>query len=337
MTRSESCCNLCIVCIICPFAPIWLPVVYTYKLFRRLHPRPTPEERAFRKRYADRPRPLPMTRSNLSQVSFTPGHASTSPFLRLPPEIRDRIYSFIFVNRFVIRIQKIPHRLTQTHCLYPFTWDEHRHLRSGAHRCRGYPFPSASEPQSLSLSLIKTCRQVYHEVTSLIYSTNTFEIDNLDNLIYLNQTIIPHRMASIRYMQLSWSFFWLPLCDSDRLPATDRPMDDETWLRFWNIIATRMQGLIGLDLTFRLFRGPYEQEKIWLKPIMGVRGLQQFILEIVYQNYEMINEDGPSEDVLKFRKEVEAVVCQPRNRKLWRARSFDKPTNSEIDSRVVSR
>ncbi|MCJ1353200.1 MAG: hypothetical protein MMC33_003185 [Icmadophila ericetorum] len=163
--------------------------------------------------------------------------------------------------------------------------------------------------KNINPALIKTCRQIYMEVTPLIYSTNTFDIGNLDDLIFLNQTILPNRMASIRFLRIGWSVCFLPFCDS--LKPTDRPHDDETWRRFWNIIATRMTGLTDLDVTLRICR-PYELslEKIWLKPLMDIRGLRRFILEIVY-NYN--NFRDPEGEVLAFRKEIERAVCQPRD------------------------
>lgn len=309
MTRSSCVGTVCIACIIFPTAPVWVPIWYGYKLFRHVCPRPPASERAYRRRYAHKPRQLPFTRLLLSEVALSVENAENSPFLRLPREIREKIYSYLFVNRFIFRIKHSPkdRRLVQSHCLYPPTWHERQHIRTGPERWCG--FHVAMPGKDINPALIKTCRQIYTEVTPLIYSTNTFDIGNLDDLIFLNQTIRSNRMASIRFLRISWSLCFLPFCDS--LKPTDRPHDDETWLRFWNIIATRMIGLTDLDVTLRVCR-PYELnlEKIWLKPLMDVRGLRHFILEIVY-NYNNLHD--PEGEVLAFRKEIERAVCQPRN------------------------
>ncbi|MCJ1234347.1 hypothetical protein MMC14_002308 [Varicellaria rhodocarpa] len=321
MTRSETCLNVCIICVICPFAPIWLPILVARGFYRRIHPGPSPKEKAYRKRYKDRPRPLPMTRIHLSQVSIAPEHALTSRFLLLPREIRNHIYSYLYVNRFIFRLDKIPHRLTQEHCLYSDTWGENQHLRESS--SKPFEHPWRFKTQSLHLSLIKTCRQIYTEVAPLLYSTNTFKVDQLDNLIYLNQTIRPNRMASIRYLQVMWAFnIHVPL--TGQVPDIYRPMDDETWIRFWNIIATRMTGLQGLDLAIRLHRGDFRLEKQWLKPVMKVRGLKKFILDISYMAYDIFENEAdylrPNADTLNFRHEVIETVCQQPHEQLQERR-----------------
>ena len=335
MTRSETCLNVCIVCVICPFAPIWLPILVARGFYRRIHPGPSAQEKAFRKRYKDRPQPLPMTRIHLSQISIAPEHASTSRLLLLPREIRNLIYSYLYVNRFIFRLDKIPHRLTQDHCLYSESWRENQHLRESSSKLSDYPWRFKRE--SLHLSLLKTCRQIYTEVAPLLYSTNTFKVDDLDLLIYLDQTIRPNRMASIRYLQIVWTF-------NPRVPFTApvpnlfRPMDDETWVRFWNIIATRMTGLQGLDVAIRLHRGDFKLEKQWLQPVMKIRGLKQFILDINYMAYDIFDSDAeymkPNADALKFRRKVAEMVCQPRSRRPQPAKNADKSRGKNKDPGV---
>ena len=318
------------------WAPIWVPIMCGHCLYRHFFPKPSAAERAFRKRYMDAPRPLPMTRCNISEVSISSDHASTSPLLRLPREIRDQIYSYLFVNKFVIRIDKIPHRLTQSRSLYPASWNDRQHVQSGPRGASEWPIPSNIECK-LNSALIKTCRQIYLEATPLIYSTNTFQICDLDNLIYLNQTIRLPRMASIKYLQIQWVLCYLPLCGS--MSRKYRPQDDETWLRFWNIVATRMTGLVALDISLVIWlpqlQSYYGHEKVWLKPLIDIRGLKQFVLDIVYG---CDDDSRPTEDALAFRREIDTAVHRPRrppNTQLWRARSFDTAVRDHDDPGTI--
>ena len=322
MARGTECLADCIVCCICPFAPVWLPLLYAYRCFRRHHPKLTPEEREHRAYYAEKPRPLPYRRKQLSNISLP--LQEQSRLLNLPVEIRMRIYEYVLANRYIFHVEydpAYPRRLVQFQCRYPPNWGSSRHLRR-----KGDPrFGSEMwiEDENVGLGLPKSCRQIYKETMPLLYGTNTFSVDSLDTLVFLNQTVPVHRLASIRYLQITWAGSRLPLVKfSDRVK---RPEDDETWIRFWNIIATRLTGLEGLDVQLRPLRGEYREEKVWLAPLTRIRGLKHFVLDIEYQDYRI---DEPTSRVdsraLNWRRELERAVKRPRNTHRWRARSFDR-------------
>ena len=324
--------TICVTICACSLTPIWVPIVCGHWLYRRFFPKPSAEERAFRERYANPPRPLPMTRHNISEVAISPGHTTASPLLRLPREIRNHIYSYLFVDKFAIRIDRIPHRLTHSRLLYPDRWDRRQHDRSGAldfAQWASSPCPN----YNINLPLIKTCRQIYLEAAPLLYSTNTFLIFELDNLIYLNQTIRQVNMATIRYMHMHWALSHMPLCDSK--PHL-RPQDDSTWLQFWDIVTTRMTGLVALDVLLYILDGSFGYERVWLKPLMAIRGLKHFDLEFIYGL--QIYESKPSDDDLAFRKELDMTVRgrrRPHNTQIWKARSFDSVDEACYSPRTI--
>lgn len=99
---------------------------------------------------------------------------ATSPLLRLPPEIRNRIYSLALgPHRIVVRY--IPHEhyyKTIKKQRYPM------HYGGGLYnRCASRDFLKEGS-RSLRLGLLRSCRQIYGEVALLPYSLNKFAFGN---------------------------------------------------------------------------------------------------------------------------------------------------------------
>lgn len=96
-----------------------------------------------------------------------------SPFLRLPGEIRNKIYGFV-VGGHHIRIGYTPH----LHQSKTIKGEPHRiHVGGGFFHhlaARGKPSRRYQKAQSLHLGLLRVCRQVYGEAALLPYSANMF-------------------------------------------------------------------------------------------------------------------------------------------------------------------
>lgn len=90
-------------------------------------------------------------------------NASGSPFLRLPPEIRVRIYNFVLGGQ-QIWIGR-----------YPASIDYQRHLHHGP---RFYHFNTIDrEGRGLDIRLLRVCRQVFTETALLPYALNNFSFE----------------------------------------------------------------------------------------------------------------------------------------------------------------
>ena len=97
--------------------------------------------------------------------------------------------------------------------------------------------------------------------------------------------------------------------------VAQRPYDSETWARVWNIVATRLTGLEGLDLTVRLWMAGVEDERPWLGEVAKVRGLKTFVLEVKYPSVLGLGTGVEiGEANARLRREVEKMVKWERGR-----------------------
>ena len=136
---------------------------------------------------------------------------AVSPFLNLPPEIRNQIYSYVFhVGVVVIRIGYRPEQTNRGggrigHGLWS---------RSTANRDF---FDVINRGEGVRLGLLRVCRQIYSEAALLPYTLNKFEIQNIWVAGHLLQTMcLAQRRAmrkfSIRREIKEWDFSF----DQDR-------------------------------------------------------------------------------------------------------------------------
>ena len=201
----------------------------------------------------------------------------------------------------------------------------------------------------IDLTLLRTCRQIYQEAAELPYSTNIFDVDDLATLVYWSRTIIPPRLAAVRNLRVSWEVFWPPLTKSDRhgshtyenaciYERVRLKHSDQVWLDFWDTVAAKMAGLQDLRMTIGFLSQYYDVVDLkaifgidrglvcsidapWLKPILKIRGLGRFELEILDgRNWrEADSRNAPNKEYdpeLKNRTErlledVRRIVCKP--------------------------
>jgi len=216
-----------------------------------------------RKFYASMPKPLPRKRRTLSTYTEGATISRTGLFGRLPYELRRMIYVCILGNDLV--------RVT---CV----WGKKRfgHFDSND---LAYTFDRTRSKSKVAL--LKTCRQIYIEAMEVLYTTNTFGFsfnkNNLEPHGYFPSTIRPSRLASITSLRID--------CEVDTFDSFERESAKGNWQLLWGEIATKMPGL--KELTMRLpestrhnsnFRFGLEEE--WLKPILEVRGLENFTFDI---------------------------------------------------------
>ncbi|KAF2001235.1 hypothetical protein P154DRAFT_596872 [Amniculicola lignicola CBS 123094] len=110
----------------------------------------TPSIENYRKRYLNGPPISPSSPSHLKSLTTT--NAQTSPFLLLPPELRNEIYLYVLTGK-------------------------HIAIRSFGSRKRPRCLATTSEPEIRNLP--RVCRQIYIECGTLIYSHNTIDLGGL--------------------------------------------------------------------------------------------------------------------------------------------------------------
>ncbi|KAI9855428.1 MAG: hypothetical protein M1824_006107 [Vezdaea acicularis] len=258
-----------------------------------------------------RPTPLPDNRINLSTTSF---HATTSALLSLPPEIRLKIYGHVLAGK-VIHLVHVPRRLGHVQCRNPSRgfWDPGRTCVSALR----FEYLDTKQLKQLELdsahfALLRTCRQVYHEAISIPYTENIFDMDNLNVLMYLRDTIRPQRFQSIKHLQLAWSFVIPP--GPDRSNETDatllEPHNNATWYTFWPLLCD-MKGLVSLRLRIHMDTLDLSPEAGWIQPIFKIRGLKEFCID-VFDDIGLFEDRANVRKMEKLRRKLTRTVTAKR-------------------------
>lgn len=150
---------------------------------------------------------------------------AASPLLRLPPEVRNRIYEFVLGGHRII-VDYTPHDHEYT-TQVEYTHNEHgakkrietRRLRNhfgGGLKHRIVDDKRDRGSTTLHLGLLRVCRQVYEEAALLPYVLNSF--------VFCNQWVMKKCMWNLRPAQK------LAL---GKLEVLEEPSDDEKAVRPW--------------------------------------------------------------------------------------------------------
>ena len=244
---------------------------------------------------ASRPRTLtpPPSRSSEqpSDASSSPLQQVTLPqsksalFSRLSPEIRQLIWD-ILVGGNCFHIARLPRRLLAIKCAE----DIGPPGATASHNCWGlktdyectthyaglylYPFNNhPARPANLA-SVLQVCRRMYAETLPILYGNNTFDINHLDTLFYLEQSILPSRMEQIRFLNLEWRF-------TRNGVSNPVPYDLGTWVAACSTLKslTGLQHLVvhigGDALSFKGCPRDHHWESI-LDPLAEIKVSNQF-------------------------------------------------------------
>jgi hypothetical protein len=236
-----------------------------------------------RKNYAprqlprERPRALtcPLEESSRSWNPFkilsvkqqTSDQSQSALIARLPPEIRYLIWAEVMGGH-LFHIARAHKRLLAIKCAENFEPDlETRfhgcwgransffEMRSTASFYIGQREGHPAKPANL-LPLLQTCRITYTETISVLYTDNIFDINHVDTLLYLRQSVLPQRLKQIRLVNFIWNFTY-----SLAAPA---PYDLATWCKACNILAS-FSGLqeLSVHLTGTFFEFGAHRKEEW--------------------------------------------------------------------------
>jgi hypothetical protein len=271
--------------------------------------------RYIRERRRNEPRGLPRHRRSLSNppplerkwffqscntVPVQPQQQSQSPLLLLPAEIREAIF-FEVVGGQLVHLVQLPKRLGHIRCNPRASCDDanwHRKrecIPPGKRKTYWVGEPLVSEEDARSddggLGLLRACRQIYRECIGLLYTSNTFDVNHPQTLVFLARTIRPNRLAAIRSLQISFPGSGLRRgygSIDDR--TLKKPDDLKTWVAMCKIITNQMTGLksltLGLERTHpflwmpHLAEVPREDVEKLLQHLSTLRGLDQFDLSV---------------------------------------------------------
>ena len=197
------------------------------------------------KNYSDRPSPQQVLHAAKESVSAYPtieidttdmssatANAAISPFLKLPPELRRRIYDYVFGSN-LVQIMVHPHvehnakrvdyQISSCTCeTYDTRWSprvcQYEHetelagvLQEDCQDCTASLARQASATQVYGLSLLQVCRQIYHEAALKTFQQGVFIYDfdedcnKRKGLQAFVNALAPIQINSIKRLQL-----WCP-------------------------------------------------------------------------------------------------------------------------------
>ncbi|CAF9927985.1 MAG: hypothetical protein ALECFALPRED_003921 [Alectoria fallacina] len=262
-------------------------------------------------RYRDSPaKPLPAKRPRSLTLLLPPkeSHSSSAAvqktdeqtqsllFAKLPMEIRTMIYGMALSGEgqllHIVRVS--PHSISHLRC-----------SKADGGQCRYYECFDFYEEDGEKLSARKrthgnllpltlSCRKVYTEAISTLYSHNTFEFRDLYSLICFPSTILPTRMNQIRSLKLDC----IVGAGHRNFGRTDvTPQNDVPWKMVWKIIAG-MTELRDLRVDLAMLRDSpslsAEQEIQLLAPLMAVRQAKGFVVNLRW-SAQLSYDDGAGE------------------------------------------
>lgn len=254
------------------------------------------------------PPPLRRKRRALSTSSFSRTLNSNCQLLnRLPPEIRLEIYRYVLGDNLLHLVQGRK-KISHVRCRARSDTDYVRRCRPMAANTADRMLPGSTSNGNLALT--KTCRQVYRETIDLLYATNVFDLDDPRTLFYFSRSVPHQRLASITKLHV---YFRL-LCqcwdwNKDVYPVQAPPYDENTWKQFWHTIAIQMPRLADLRLCLGVGPGgtPMEVTHAWIKPLLEIRGLRRFDLDVRYLDGQKA--ETARMKVAQVRRYLQSIMC----------------------------
>ncbi|KAH6677744.1 hypothetical protein B0J14DRAFT_585058 [Halenospora varia] len=280
------------------------------------------------------------SRPRISRIFHLPSFASKSTkpsvpgFLRLPFDVREKIYKEVLGNG-LLHLTQLPKRLGHFRCKH-----EGSNARQGEQRSRfhdhlrecmdlvhipSYPHWNSTEtvvrryfglePLDIwgesdgCITLLQVCRQIYREAIFILYTTNTFEVNHAQTLIFLARTIPLQRLEIIQSLQITWH-----MAPRESRCELQYPDDAKTWEAMWDIVGTKMKALQRVKLTMLLpdnmrwdLAGrdyPVREFIVWklLEPRRKVRGLVEFQLDV--ENWMTLNGEFEIESLREMMRDT---------------------------------
>ncbi len=214
-----------------------------------------------------------------------------------------------------------------------------------------YPHTHPSLPSQLSNSstaLLRTCRAVYAEASSILYKNSAFDVDDLTTFIAFSLSISADHLRAIRKLTIQWMPVWQPMAGEEHKSSIySHTHNDRLWALFWNRVAA-LSGLEDLALIVDLgsFAGTpagapaaagnggaggagasviggnrlrLSIAEPWVAPLLCVRGLRSFELGITAKCDAVakeVLEGGLVRDAVILRDHLRMVMCSKRGEAL---------------------
>lgn len=235
------------------------------------------------------------TRRALSATRASRTQSKCIFLTKVPGEIRNAIYMLLLGNRYIGIYSRGLGPWKDLVC--------HLELPPGQ---MSFPDPPLQFLPANKLPLLQTCRQVYIEVASLLYSTYQFRVLRMQDIKCFNRfmlTISPTRLATITNLALVVNVdYFEPLHHLASYTF-------KHWKRLWDVICLHMSALRHVTLRFRnlwiIENLKLTPDTYWVKPFLRLRNLARF--ELIVNREDIVGFESLRDNLRSSDAEEQAV------------------------------
>ena len=216
---------------------------------------------------------------SISTVPFN--KFATFPFLKLPPELRNKIYDLVFPGSRVLIIGNHPQKeLKQWNQLAPaYRGPKPRYRLT----CRLIA-DQDSQSTPVPLDMLEVCRTINDEATAFLYSRTEFQFDSIKTINKFLNTASKTGIQNITSLDISQECYGEPYYTKH---CQWKSLADEKWSILCTRIARELTSLQHLKLYLTLTTWPVQLKTTasWTRPLMTLRGSGLHRVDIVLHHH----------------------------------------------------
>ena len=204
-----------------------------------------------------RPVRFPVPSENFGQP-----HDKPFPFLRLPPELRNKIYELVFASRRVT-IKKSHRTEAEVKEKSPNAYTGLIHTQIfGKMRYRG-----GVEALMYPLPLVLSCRQIYDEALPYMYRQTRFWFGSQKPIRRFLELVPDRALGCIRDLEIYHNTYGEPL---ETVYRKYKERDDDSWMDVCVDMSKKLTGLKTLRVDYRICDWPVQptMDSDWAQPIL---------------------------------------------------------------------
>ena len=206
---------------------------------------------------------------------------ATFPFLRLPPELRNKIYDLVFPECRVLILGNHPQKeLEQQKRRHPNQQPSKPRFRLS---CRLLANKD-SQLTPVPLDVLEVCRTINEEATAYLYAHTTFRFHSVKTVNKFLNLAPTTGIQNIASMEVVHTGYGEPFYTKD---SQWKGKDDEKWSMVCARIARELTALQYLDLDLTLTSWPLQLKTTapWTHPLLTLRGSGLHRVRIVLRHH----------------------------------------------------
>lgn len=193
---------------------------------------------------------------------------ATFPFLRLPPELRNKIYDLVFPECRVLVLGNHPQKeLEQRKRRHPYQQATKPRYRLSCRLLAN----NDSQLTPVPLDILEVCRTINEEATAYLYGHTTFKFDSIKTINKFLNLAPKSGVQNIRSLEVVQTGYGVPYYTKN---AQWKSKADDKWSLVCARIANELTSLQHLDIDLTLTSWPLQLKTTatWTRPLLTLRG-----------------------------------------------------------------